>query len=70
VTIYLDIDPETGARRSGATNKFETATHLKQVQENYERLLAAEPDRFVRIDASRSIETVRADVLSTVEELV
>jgi dTMP kinase len=70
VTIYLDIDPETGARRSGATNKFETATHLKQVQENYERLLAAEPDRFVRIDASRSIETVRADVLSIVEELV
>ena len=69
-TIYLDIDPETGARRSGATNKFETATYLADVRDNYERLLAAEPDRFVRVDASRPVGAVRADVLAAVEQLV
>ena len=69
-TIYLDIDPETGARRSGATNKFETAAYLADVRANYERLLAAEPDRFVRVDASRPVDAVRADVLEAVERLV
>ena len=69
-TVYLDVDPETGARRSGATNKFETATYLADVRDNYERLLAAEPDRFVRVDASRPVGAVRADVLAAVEQLV
>ena len=69
-TIYLDVDPETGARRSGATNKFETAAYLAEVRENYERLLAADPDRFVRIDATRPVDAVRADVLAAVERLV
>jgi dTMP kinase len=69
-TIYLDVDPETGAERSGATNKFETATYLAEVRDNYERLLAEEPDRFVRIDASRPVEVVCADVLETVETLL
>lgn len=53
LTIYLDVDPETGAERSGATNKFEQASYLESVRENYERLLDAEPERFVRIDATR-----------------
>ena len=69
-TIYLDVDPETGAKRSGATNKFETATYLADVRDNYERLLADDPDRFLRIDASRPAEVVRADVLAAVERLV
>ncbi len=58
LTIYLDVDPETGARRSGATNKFEQAAYLGRVRENYERLAEAEPGRFVRIDATRSPEAV------------
>jgi dTMP kinase len=69
-TIYLDIDPETGARRSGATNKFETAAYLADVRENYERLVADDPDRFVRIDASRPADVVRADVLAAVDSLI
>jgi dTMP kinase len=69
-TIYLDIDPETGARRSGATNKFETASYLADVRENYERLLAADPDRFVRVDATRPVDEVREDVLTAVDRLV
>ena len=68
-TIYLDVDPETGARRSGATDKFETAEHLTVVQENYERLVAADPDRFLRIDAAQPVDTVTAEVLAAVERL-
>ncbi|MFC7057017.1 dTMP kinase [Halovenus salina] len=69
-TLYLDIDPETAAERSGATNKFETVNHLEAVQENYERLIATEPERFVRIDASRPEAEVAADVLDAVETLL
>ncbi|WP_122089096.1 dTMP kinase [Halalkalicoccus subterraneus] len=58
LTLYLDVDPETGAKRSGATNKFEQSDYLERVQGNYERLVKAEPGRFVRIDAHRSPEAV------------
>jgi len=58
-TVYLDVDPETAAERSGATNKFETADYLADVRENYERLIEAEPDRFVRVDASQSQDDVQ-----------
>ncbi|SDJ49414.1 thymidylate kinase [Halovenus aranensis] len=69
-TLYLDIDPETAAERSGATNKFETVSHLETVQENYERLIAEEPERFVRLDASRPEADVAADVVDAVETLL
>ena len=61
-TIYLDIDPETAAERSGGTNKFERAAYLRQVRDNYERLIDAEPNRFIRIDAGQSPEAVAATV--------
>jgi dTMP kinase len=57
-TVYLDLDPETAARRSGATNKFETADYLAEVQANYERLIDSDPDRFVRVDATAAPDTV------------
>jgi dTMP kinase len=69
-TLYLDIGPETAARRSGATDKFETAAHLERVRENYESLVAADPDRFVRIDATRPKPAVRTAVLDAVEALL
>jgi dTMP kinase len=68
-TLYFDVPPETGAERAGVTNKFETADYLTRVQENYERLIDAEPDRFVRIDATRSPEAVVAEAERTVERL-
>ena len=70
VTLYLDVDPETGAERSGTTNKFETASYLADVRENYERLIEAERERFVRIDATRSAEAVQNEVLGVVEKLL
>ncbi|WP_331234975.1 dTMP kinase [Natronorarus salvus] len=69
-TIYLDVDPETGAARSGATNKLEQVEYLRAVRENYERLLAAEPGRFTRIDATRSPEEVIDGVERVLDRVV
>ena len=69
-TLYFDVPPETGAERAGATNKFETAGYLAEVQANYERLIEAEPDRFVRIDATRPPEAVVAAAEDAVERLL
>ena len=69
-TLYFDVDPETGAARSGATNKFEQAAFLSRVRQNYERLIDAEPERFVRIDATRSPEEVIESAVDTVERLL
>ena len=62
LTVYLDVDPETAAERSGKTNKFEQSAYLKRVQQNYERLIDATPGRFVRVDASQPPEQVLTDV--------
>jgi dTMP kinase len=69
-TIYLDVDPETAAARSGATNKFEQAGYLAEVRANYEQLIEYEPDRFVRVDATRSPEAVLSDVEDAFDRLV
>ena len=69
-TIYLDLDAETAAARAGRTNKFEQDGYLAAVRDNYERLIDAEPDRFVRVDATRSPADVTARVAEVVSDLV
>ena len=68
-TIYLDVDPQTGAARSGATNKFEQAGYLAAVQANYERLMKVEPERFYRVDATQSPEEVLKSVENAIEQI-
>lgn len=68
-TLYFDVDPETGAARSGATNKFEQAAFLESVREQYERLIANDPERFVRIDASQPPEVVIAEAEHALADL-
>jgi dTMP kinase len=69
-TIYLDVSPQVGAERAGATDKFEQAGHLATVQQNYEQLIEYKPERFVRIDAERSPEEVIDGVERTIEQLL
>ncbi len=69
-TLYFDLPAELGAERAGATNKFEAASYLKNVRENYERLIREEPDRFYRIDATQSESEVVETALETVMELI
>ncbi|WP_396611694.1 dTMP kinase [Haloferax sp. S1W] len=69
-TIYLDVDPETAAARSGSTNKFEQAAYLADVRANYERLIEAEPERFIKIDATQSPEAVLDEVEAAFDEIL
>ncbi|PSP74038.1 dTMP kinase [Halobacteriales archaeon QS_3_64_16] len=69
-TIYFDVDPETGAERSAGANKFEQREFLADVRENYEQLLAADPGRYVRIDASQPPEAVLESVEGHLESLL
>ena len=70
VTLYFDVDPEIGANRSARANKFERREFLAAVRENYERLIDADPDRFVRIDASRPPDEVLDAVETEVERVL
>ena len=68
LTLYLDVDPETAAERASGTNKFERVEYLTRVRSNYERLVEAEPERFVRLDAARPPENVAASAEHAVRE--
>jgi dTMP kinase len=70
VTLYFDVDPETGAARAGATNKFEQVEFLREVRANYEQLLEYAPERFVRIDASQSPEAVLDDAEDVLDRVL
>ncbi|WP_121742065.1 dTMP kinase [Natronorubrum halophilum] len=70
LTIYLDLDPETAAKRAGATNKFERAEYLEAVRENYERLIERDPERFVRIDATQGADAVLEEVQTVLADVV
>lgn len=67
LTIFIDVPPEIGVERSGSTNKFEQEHYLSQVTDNYIELIAAEPDRFVRIDGTQSLQTVTETAITIVE---
>ncbi|MEF8851225.1 MAG: dTMP kinase [Haloarculaceae archaeon] len=69
-TVYLDVDPATGAERAGTTNKLEQVEFLEDVRDNYERLVDDDPDRFVRVDATRPQEAVATKVCETVASLL
>ncbi|MWG34072.1 dTMP kinase [Halomarina oriensis] len=69
-TVYFDVDPQVGAERAGATDKFETAGYLGAVQSNYETLIDYQPERFVRVDAEQSPEAVVADVEEAFERIL
>ncbi len=69
ITFLLDLDPGEAAARAGESDRFEDegVTLQRTVRDTYERLLAAEPARWRRIDAARPPEQVHADVLAEVE---
>jgi dTMP kinase len=77
LTIFLDIAPEDGLqRRLSAIDKgvewtrlddMEMAFH-RRVREGYHKLIAEEPQRWVKIDAAQVKEQVQADILKALDE--
>lgn len=75
VTILLDAPVEIGIERAGrrsAPDRFEQERHefFQRVRECYLQIAANEPNRFVVIDTTRSIDEVRADVATLVDQIL
>ncbi len=75
LTILLDAPVEIGMDRAGkrgAPDRFEQERHdfFQRVRECYLQLAAREPDRFVVIDTTRSIEEVGADIRQLASRLL
>lgn len=67
VTILLDAPVETGMDRAGRRGdpdrfEIERADFFDRVRESYLLLAAAEPDRFVIVDATQDLDSVRQTV--------
>ncbi len=73
LTIYLDIDAEQGLARRNASgeewNRMD-ALHLdfhQRVQAGYQALIAADPERWVKIKADQPVEVVQQLINTTVD---
>jgi dTMP kinase len=77
LTIYFDLDPRLGLKRVHQSDEREVNRldleeldfHLK-VQSGYTEIMKREPNRFKRIDASKSIEEVYSDTLQVILEKI
>jgi dTMP kinase len=69
ITFLLDLSPAEAAARVGESDRFEDEGSELQaaVGAAYERLIRVDPDRWRRLDATRSPQEVHADVLAAVE---
>ena len=69
LTFLLELDPLAAAERAGERDRFEDegAALQQAVLEAYERLVAADPGRWRRVNAMRSPDEVHAEVLAEVE---
>jgi dTMP kinase len=69
LTFLLALEPDAAAERGAEADRFESegAGLQLRVQEAYERMAAAEPERWRRIRADRDPALVHADVLAAVE---
>ncbi len=77
LTIYLDIDVRAGLQRKqrGAAeewNRMEEKTQAfhESVRRGYLTLAAAEPQRWLVIDANQPIEAIHAEIMRRVQQAV
>jgi len=78
LTIYLDIDVEEGLRRKLAAHEAERTEwnrldqqeldFHRRVREGYLEMAAKEPERWLVIDATQSVEAIQAAIRGKVEE--
>jgi dTMP kinase len=79
LTIYLDLDPETGLRRRQSDTQAEwnrldalDIDFHRRVHDGYRQLIADEPERWVSIEGQHSVEIVqekiRAEVMGRISD--
>ena len=74
LTIWLDIDPETGRARATHDKdpdrlERESAAFHARVREGYASIAKAEPERFKRIDAAGTVDGIKDEIYRFLEEL-
>jgi dTMP kinase len=69
LTFLLDLSPSEAAARAGESDRFEDegAALQEAVLDTYSRLMADDPRRWRRIDATRAPEEIHEEVLAEVE---
>jgi dTMP kinase len=73
LTLFLDIDPEQGLQRRLQNNEewnrmdSQTLDFYLRVHHGYLKLIEADPGRWVRINASQSVEQVRDEIRAVVD---
>ncbi|HLY27908.1 MAG TPA: dTMP kinase [Aggregatilineales bacterium] len=73
LTVYLDLEPEVGLNRRNASgvewNRMDSQTldFYRRVCDGYQVLIAADPTRWVSIDARQSVEAISSAIINTVE---
>lgn len=76
LTIYLDIDPETGLRRKAQTPaewtrlEAESLAFHQRVRAGYLALAAAERGRWLLVDADRPAPAIQAEIRQRVQTLL
>ena len=75
LTLYFDVDTDVALERimknrADEVNRLdlERAEMHRKVREGYLEIVAKEPERFVKIDASQPLEEVVADTLSVLKK--
>jgi len=69
LTLFFSLDPDLALKRMRSRRemeKFEQLEFLRSVNENFRRLAALEPGRFVLIDASKDAKDVAAQALKRI----
>ena len=74
ITFWMDIDPDAGKERVSKMGDFdrlemEASDFHYRVYEGYKAIAQSEPDRIKRIDASRSVEEISAEIIKYLEEI-
>jgi dTMP kinase len=77
LTLYLDVDPETGLERIRLNGEreinrldLESLAFHRKVREGYRLVAGMFPDRIRTIDANRSLDEVFADVRSVLDQFL
>ena len=74
LTIWLDIDPETGKKRASGDKgpdrlDLEPTDFHGRVREGYKAIAMSEPQRFKRIDATGTVDEIKAKIYDCLEDL-